>query len=61
MHGIRYVDSTGEIIPSVLVDHHPSLMANVPLTATVADNSSLHARLNTKGTHVVCGMKDCGS
>ena len=37
-----------------------SFMANVPPTATVAD-TSLRARLNTKGTNVVCGMRDCGT
>ena len=53
-----------EVTGSVVVTGTDSLfdaLANMSPTPAVPGGTVLHARLNSTGTHVVCGMKDCGT
>lgn len=64
MDGVKYVSSV-EITPSLtfdaVEDQATIRRAGIGTPASLTDDSSLEARLNSAGTNVVCGAKDCGS
>lgn len=65
MDGVKHVESTGEITPSLtfdaVEDQATIRRAGIGTPASLTDDSSLEARLNSAGTNVVCGAKYCGS
>ena len=63
MNGLRQVESTGEITTSTPEEfEEPWSYLDVQLPEDYLFKvPALHARLNSSGTHVVCGTVDCGT
>ncbi len=58
---LREIESTGEIEATTSLEEYERLSTHHSPAHPPIDGNMLHARLNSAGTHVVCGKKDCGA
>ena len=58
---LREIESTGEIEATTSLEEYERLFTHHSPAHPPIDGNMLHARLNSVGKHVVCGLRACGA